>query len=251
MSWIYSRALILAYENSRSSLAPAAAYLAANCSDGEQSAPSSGTHTPLLYCAPGRMTEFSRLSRFGMTFKPSTELNGADVLTWFLAGFLARIYQQQAKAQESTESDQACGSTWRELLARYDHVSRSWRTPQCSLLEGLDVFSETWPRWGMMRDGACFLGERPALGIFASESGWWLPTIGKNEYRGTSKKRFRGSPHFRGAKMCEGLRTCSDDPTYLSPLFAEDAMGWPHMWSALAPLETDKFQQWQHSHGIY
>ena len=236
MSWHFSRALV-------------AEYSVANSSDGEPSAPLNGNHTPQAYLSPVRMTAFSRLSRYGMTCEPLTEKLGEELLTWFLAGFHARTYPAQEKAQESTESAAECGRTWPESLAKYDHDSRLWKTPQCSLLEGLDVYSETWPRWGMMRNGECLALDISGRGIFVKESGWWLPTIGKNEYRGTSRERFRGSKEFRGAKMCEGLRTCADDPTYLTPNFAEYAMGWPVTWTELAPLETDKYRQWLLSHG--
>ncbi len=37
----------------------------------------------------------------------------------------------------------------------------------------------------------------------------------------------------------------------LDPLpLREWMMGWPQGWTALEPLETAKFQQWQHSHGL-
>lgn len=65
-----------------------------------------------------------------------------------------------------------------------------------------------------------------------------LPTIGKNEPKGSSKVRYRGSRHFRGAKMSEGLRTSSEDPTYLSPSFAELVMGYPIGHTELVPSET-------------
>lgn len=35
----------------------------------------------------------------------------------------------------------------------------------------------------------------------------------------------------------------------LNPPWVEWLMGWPIEWTALKPLETDKFQQWLHSHG--
>ena len=69
------------------------------------------------------------------------------------------------------------------------------------------------------------------------------------EGKGSSKNRFRGSPHFRGAKTSEALRTCEDDPIYLNPLFAELIMMWPVGWTDLKPLETAKFQEWQQQHG--
>jgi hypothetical protein len=65
-----------------------------------------------------------------------------------------------------------------------------------------------------------------------SEIGYGLlPTIGANEGKGSSSVRFRGSPHFRGAKMSEGLRTCQSDPIYTHPNFAEAVMGFPKDWT--------------------
>ena len=84
MSWLYSRALV-------------EGFLAASCSDGEPFAPLNGSPMPLAYLPPDRMTDFSRLSQFGATFAPLTEDRGADVLTWFLAGSLARTSAAQAK----------------------------------------------------------------------------------------------------------------------------------------------------------
>ena len=87
MSWLFSQALV-------------EEYLGANFLDGEQSAPLSGSHTQQAYCAPDKMTAFSRLSRFGMTFKPLTEDLGEKLLTLFRGVFLAKIFQPLEKGQE-------------------------------------------------------------------------------------------------------------------------------------------------------
>lgn len=163
MSWHFSRALV-------------GAFWAENCSDGAPSAQLNATPTPQAYLSPDRMTAFSRLSRFGMTFAPLTDALGADVLTWFLADFHARTSAPLERAQESTEHARECGRTWHESLARYDHASRSWKTPQCSLLAGLDVFSETWPRWGTMRAGGCWAQSMPAHLTEENVFGLSLPT---------------------------------------------------------------------------
>jgi hypothetical protein len=47
MSWLYSQALV-------------AEYLGENFSDGEQSAPLNGNPIQQAYCAPDKMTDFSR-----------------------------------------------------------------------------------------------------------------------------------------------------------------------------------------------
>ena len=268
MSWHYSQALV-------------AAYSADTSSAGAPSAPSSGNLMPLLYCALGRMKAFSRLSRFGMTCKPLTEQLGADVLTWCLAVSHAKTLAQPERAQESTESGAECGRTWRVLFARWDRATSSWRTPQCSLLEGLDEFSETWPRWGMMRDGACSAQLMPAHLIGETESGLWgTPRVGmvrggnfwfdrgkcnlEEQVGAAEHARMWPNPTCHNAKeqdspsearldtptLCHQARGGDKtQPKHLNPVWVEWLMGWPLGWTDLKPSDTAKFQQWQHSHG--
>ena len=148
MSWLYSRVLV-------------EEYLGDTSLDGEQSVQLNGNPTQQAYCAPDKMKEFSRLSRFGMTFKPLTEDRGEELLTLYLEGFHAKTSAPQEKAQDLTESDQECGITWRGWLAKYDHNTFSWRTAQCSLLEDLNESLVTLPRSGMTRNG--LLWELPML----------------------------------------------------------------------------------------
>jgi DNA (cytosine-5)-methyltransferase 1 len=102
------------------------------------------------------MTDFSRLSRFGMTYKPLTENLGEELLTSYLEDFHAKTSAQLEKGQELTENEAECGEKWRASFTKYDLDTRSWKTHQCSLLEDLEEFSETWPQWGLMRDGECW-----------------------------------------------------------------------------------------------
>jgi len=160
MSWLFSRAL-------------AAEYLPERCSDGVLFAQSNGSLTPLAYLPPDKMTAFSRLSRFGMTFKPLTADRGEELLTLYLEAFPARTFQPQERAQELTEPDRECGPTWQELLARYDPNTSSWKTPQSSLLGDYTEFSETWPRWGLMRDGVSYQRQPLVPHTKGTGSGLW------------------------------------------------------------------------------
>ena len=132
MSWLFSQALV-------------GEYLEENSSDGEQSAPLSGNPTQQAYCAPDKMTAFSRLSRFGMTYKTLTENRGEELLTLYLAGFHAKTLAQQEKVQESKAQEAECGKKWHGLLAKYNQDTHSWKTAQCSLLGDSEEFSATWP----------------------------------------------------------------------------------------------------------
>ena len=163
MSWLFSRALVEEYS-------------AVSCSDGGQSAQLSGVSTPLAYCAPDKMKGFSRLSRFGVTFKLLTDELGADVLTLYLEAFPVKTSALPEKAQVSTVNDLECGATWLGSLGKYDPASRSWKTAQRSFLGDLEESLVTWPRSGMTAAGECW--ELPMLEPITSGtgSGLWLPT---------------------------------------------------------------------------
>lgn len=163
MSWSFSPELV-------------AAFLEANCSGTEPCAPSNSTNTPDQFYWPDNPTEHSRISRFGMTCEPLTGNHGAELLTWFQAGFPAKTSAWQEKAQDLTESGQDCGEKWRGWSARYDRDSCSWKTAQLSLLGDLEPFSVIFPRSGMTRDG--LLWELPMLERPTNETGYGclLPT---------------------------------------------------------------------------
>lgn len=163
MSWLFSRVLVEAYSEATSS-------------DGEQYAPSKSTDTPQAYCAPDKMKAFSRLSRFGITFAPLTESLGEGLLTWYLVGFRARTSVQQADEQELKVSEVDCGKRWHAWFAKYDRATSSWKTAQRSLVEDLELYSETWPKSGTMRNGVCWEQVTLERRITESESGYWVGT---------------------------------------------------------------------------
>ena len=172
MSWLYSQALVVEY-------------LGENFSDGEQSAPLNGKPIQQAYCAPDKMTDFSRLSRFGMTYKPLTESRGEELLTLYLEVFHAKTLAQQEKAQELTENAAECGEKWHASFAKYDPGLSLWKTPQCSLLGDSEEFLETWPQWGLMRDGECWEQRTLEQTIRGTESGlsekWPTPVASKGD----------------------------------------------------------------------
>ena len=223
MSWLFSQALV-------------EAFLEENSSDGEQSALLSGSPTPQAFLSPDKMIEFSRISRFGMTFRPLTESLGTDVLMWCQAVSRAKTSALQEKAPESTVRDQECGHTWRASLARFDPNLSMWKTVQPSLLGDLEESSVTWPRSGMTAGGQCW--ELPMSGrrIKGTDSGLW-PTPsgtsnhGKNHVVGRMDEWGGSSNPFRGTEIAR-VRCAS---------FEEWMMGWPTGWSALTPLEMGRF----------
>jgi hypothetical protein len=262
MSWLYSRALVEAFS-------------AASCLDGEPSAPLSGSHTPHAYLPSDRTTAFSRLSRFGMTFAPLTDTLGADVLTWFLAGFPVRTSASQARATGLTASDPVCGESSRASWVKYDPASCSWRTAQFSLLGGLDEFSEIWPRSGSMRHGECYPLLTLVPRICANESGLWPTPVADDT--GSRSKRYAqgGTPLSLAVKLYPTPTSCSGNNVGrldewggsrsrevmrtlvppeeltgpLNPTWVEWLMGWPLGWTDLKPLETGKCRSVQQQPG--
>lgn len=271
MSWLFSQALVEEY-SADTSLA------------GEQSAQLNVMPTPHKFWRNDKTMEFSSLSRFGLTLRLLTETHGEELLTSYLADSRVRTLALLEKVQELRASAAECGKSLPGSFAKYDPSKSMWKTAQHSLFEDLELSLETWPRWGLMRDGECFHAQMQAEFTYESDAGLslptprscsamaaqitqktadaknpnletvlarlMLPTIGANEGKGASKDRYSGSPDFRGAKMCEGLRTCESDPIYLNPSFAELTMMWPLGWTDLKPLAMDKFLEWQQQHSL-
>jgi hypothetical protein len=182
MTWLISQALM----NSLCLQGQEGEFLEDTSLDGEPSAPLSGNSTQQAYCAPDKMTKFSRLSRFGMTYKPLTEDLGQELLTLYLADFHAKTLVPQEKVQELQAADPQCGSIWLASLAKYDHNTSMWKTAQCSLLEDSMSFSLTLPRWGLMQDGALYPQQTLVQTIKENESGLW-PT--PNTLEGLAPKK--------------------------------------------------------------
>ena len=267
MSWLFSRALVEEYSE-------------AICSDGEQFVQSSGSNTPQAYCAPDKMTGFSRLSRFGMTYKPLTETRGEELLTLYLAAFPVPTFPSQAEAQGLTEKVPQCGITWRGWLAKFDPDSYSWKTAQCSFIEESGECLETFPASGLTRDGLLWeqtRSERPTKGI---ERGLWrTPDTGGGGTSGLLKKgqnhRKNGQPiqirlvdqvnnprlwptpvarmYKDGGSPAEYARNeiplAAQVGGPLNPEWVEWLMGWPQEWTDLKPLATDKFHKWSQQSG--
>jgi len=184
MSWLFSRVLV-------------EEYLGENSLDGEPSVQLSGNPIQLAYLSQDKMTVFSRLSRFGMTFRPLTENLGEELLTLYLEDFHVRTLVQQDEEQELMENDQECGEKWRGSFTKYSQDSRSWKTHQCSLLGDLEPFLETWPRWGLMRDGECW--EQPTLEQTIRETGSGLSPNGVDTFHTPNTTGLDGGSNSRKA----------------------------------------------------
>ena len=189
MSWLYSQALVEAFS-------------AGTSSDGEQSVQSNGNPTQLAYLPLDRMTDFSRLSRFGMTFKPLTEDRGEELLMSYLEAFHAKTSALQDEATDLKASGQECGNTWRGWLAKFDPDSCSWKTAQCSLLGEEQESLQTLPRWGTTVDGVLLEQQTVALRTNVTESGLWRTPQAQDGMRGVYKTKEAVDAHLsRGHQL--------------------------------------------------
>ena len=286
MSWLISRAMMEQCGSLRCSPEPVAASSADICSDGEPSAPSSATPTPQAYLWRDKMTDAWRRFPSGMTCEPLTADRGEELLTLYLAGFPAKTFPQPDAVPESKANDPDCGVKWPGSLAKYDRVSRSWKTRQCLLLGDLAEYAETWPSWGTTVDGELFRQPTPSslLAIRAritcgKESGLLLHTPKASDAVGTARtsdvigktNRQRDirtdvarmklptptARDWRSGKASEATMQRNSRPLSekiggkLNPQWVEWLMGWPIGWTDCEPLGTDKWQQWRQWHGDY
>lgn len=261
MSWLFSRALVEEYSG-------------ASSSDGRQSVPWKLNPTALVYLPPGRMMEFSRLSRFGTTFAPLMEGRGEGLLTWYLAASRARTSAQREQTVEAadedwTEPNRDYGLKCSESFAKLDRDGSWQKTPIISEQKVSTLSSKDWPNRGMMRNGVCYPLEKWVPTTKESGSGLLpTPTTMGNQlapsmmkHKGCRElKRFLQNlptPTAHNAKEggypAEGTR---NTPTLgwvvggkIHPILTEWMLGWPIEWTDLKPLETDKFQSWLQQHG--
>ena len=179
----------------------------------------------------------------------------------------AKTLAQREKAQGLQANAADCGAKLPVLLASYDHPTSSWRTFQHYLDEGLERFSETWPRSGMMRSGIAY--QLPTLAHLTDEtaSGLWptpdtrgfcnkgsMSMVARKAqnyaefagicYRGGNKKKFWPTPtakDWKGGRKPETLHasgrgasnslndalTVSGQHGQLNPTWVEWLMGFP------------------------
>lgn len=146
-----------------------------------------------------------------------------------------------------------CGLKPSESFAKFDHDTHCWRTSQISLLTNTsEQFSGTWPYQGILQNGFVYQPENWGRPMLEDESGF-LPTVQKSDgtfrmikrplllkgkcYRINSNQGVDGN-----AKMADIAWNLWGGP--LNPTYTEAMMLWPLEWTALKPLEMDKFQQW-------
>jgi hypothetical protein len=141
---------------------------------------SKSNHTAKKCLEQGSGTESCQSSLSTETSKNSMEDHGGEKSTSLQADSRAKTSVQRVKVQELPAHVQDFGKSMRDLLEKSGLNLSLPKTHHCFALGGLELYSKTLPRWGMMQDGACWeLGTlvRPTK---ETECGFW-PTPSANK----------------------------------------------------------------------
>lgn len=110
-----------------------------------------------------------------------------DLPTSSAEGFPAKTSATRERVRDWPEPGRDFGESTPVWLAKFDPDSSSWRTSQHCLVEGLEPFSETWPRSGMTRNGTAYRLPPLAHLTDATEYGSWpTPNAADNRPRATA-----------------------------------------------------------------
>lgn len=155
-------------------------------------------------------------------------------LTELLAAFHAKTSLAHIQAEiprggkDLPENVQDSSGRWLEPFAWFDLDSGSWKTWQLYLPQnGKQTWAqylEPWPPAGTIVNGIAWR-RQPLAHPTIVPAHSFLPTILASECKGTSRKRFRGSPNSQNTRTAEPFRISFDCPTTLNPSFAEELMG--------------------------
>ncbi len=206
-------------------------------------------------------TESCRGFQSGMMFAPSTENLGRGLQKSSAAGFRAKTLVLAEKVQVLRAHVRDFGRKCGVSFAKLNQDSFSWRTHQCLLFGGWELYSEGWPKWGFMQDGECWGQTIPAVLISENESGYLdsTPTKVMPVETDLASERIRilpsGRPRKISKKGTDGSMNWAQlmlHKGYLpTAMLCEYYMGWPIGWTDCKPLAMDKYQSWLQQHGRF
>lgn len=145
--------------------------------------------------------------------------------------------------QDWTAQNQDSGWKWPGSFARLDRHSCSWKTRQCSLLEDSAEYLETWPEWGLMQSGECFMLPPLEQRTIEPDFTWlltptaqsWKAWTFRNPLKLIRKNHADGNLQEQLMRLYQRMTT---------PRCQEILMMWPEGWTDSKQLEMAGFQQW-------
>jgi len=219
MSWHFSQALVEAYSQ-------------VVCLGMNRYAQSKSTGTEGTFSWHGKTTEFCRYFPSGTTSGHSTAFRGADVLTWYREVFPAKpIPSRLEVVTRRMIFGRKCGESWqRQLPGTY--------LPRTLLAKPSTPRPKTSKRWVTASSALPFPRRTWVLTTFGDATGFLHTPTETANYKSRSMMKWRGCREF--------VRVFGEP----SPTNAEWMMGWPIGWTALNPLEKDKWHAWLTRHGV-
>jgi hypothetical protein len=163
------------------------------------SATSSPTPTPRPFSCPECEMSLSMRRRYGAILKHLTGGPGPDLFQWLAAVSRAKTCPTPESAPASkTGPAPASGPNSTESFAKLNHDG-SWSrmcqgSSQLMMGGGLEEFSETWPRRGMMRNGTSYRLPMSARRTSESASGLWRTPTAEDCQNRAFARNSRGEP---------------------------------------------------------
>ena len=188
---------------------------------------------------------------------------------WLMSSVQGSHASLSPKQENNSEkmTQETCGLKQSQPFALLDPDTASWRTCQVSFLTNtLALFSETFPKAGMMRDGKLYRQRKWEPQYYESEYSLWpspvasLGLIGSWSPKTAAILISGGTERISGASIGTSLEweprlypdwVRNGEVGTVNPRFPEYLMGWMDNWTDLKPLEMDKFRQWLEQHGKF
>ena len=239
------------------------------CLDGELSVTSNGINMPSKCSRPASEMDTSTMPQSGMTCGPSTGVPGLD---WWMSCLRASRASRTASREECWPqmTQEMDGLPQSASFAKLDRESPGWKTFQVSYLDDtvtLAPYSKSWTKRGTVLNGIAYRQKRLVRRINANGSGFWpTPRAKEDSAWQWNGSRTKKTPTLLGKVRMYPTPTARDYKSpnkngnfkdqlpnviggQLNPDWVEWLMGWPIGWTALEPLETDRFLEWWQKHG--
>jgi hypothetical protein len=172
-----------------------------------------------------------------------TQNSTKGIVTSFLRDSLANPSLSQENKPELT-TPETCGRPQWNAFVSYNHDLHCSKMYQLSF--PLDIstrLSANLIKAGMTVDGIVYPLQDSLISVRDTGSGYWLRPVAR-DYKGYTGRATKS--------ICNQLREIFPETSGAPhPEFLEKVMGWCIGWSALKPLEMDKFQSWLQQHGEF
>ena len=165
-----------------------------------------------------------------------------DLWTSLLEVFRAKTSAGRDLETELAVSARDSGGSMRASLASYDHESSSWRTSQRCLLEGWELFAETWPESGMTQNGQLYLGAPWVRHTCDDECSLWPTPTASMDGRGFGIPLHKETGRYKLSTISRVHALVGEHGWRIHPNFTEALMDYPTDHTAIEESGTQSFR---------